>query len=414
MVPVHSFNGDLVMVLDVQLTVRAARASLAELLGVVVSSLSLVRGLEVLSDNDSIGVASVALEQGAGEGGEGGEGCEEKEQLLVVVHHRALRFATAAWKPSIRNAETRVWCSQSGECLFTLDRQEESAELTISLAFSLDGTRLLTGLTDGTARVFCAETGDSLLLLRGGHTQGVCSVSFSSDSRRALTGSWHGEVSLWCLGAGTLLRTMWGHSSQVMSTAFSSTGERILTLVYDGVVKLWCSETGTCLRTFGQARSHYWDYAMSAAFLSEAGGGGVAFVTGRYGQQAVIVWRAESESDALSSIKLRRSSKGYVTAASFAADGESVLTGSSDGAAELWCAKTGVCLWALMQGEDGEKEKARVRSAALSPACDRVLVGTVDGITRVWSVTADGARPVCLFTLQCGSSVHAVAHQGWQ
>ena len=115
MVPVHSLNGDVVMALDAQLTARAARASLAERLGVAASSLRLVRGLHVLSSDDPIAVASEQQQQHEEEG---------DERPLVVVRGRPPRFATVAWMRSSASCrpktETRIWCSQSGECLVVL------------------------------------------------------------------------------------------------------------------------------------------------------------------------------------------------------------------------------------------------------------------------------------------------------
>ena len=57
-----------------------------------------------------------------------------------------------------------------------------------SAAFSPDGTRILTGSWDRTARVWDARTGTTLFELKG-HTGGVNSVAFSPDGLRILTGS---------------------------------------------------------------------------------------------------------------------------------------------------------------------------------------------------------------------------------
>jgi len=57
-----------------------------------------------------------------------------------------------------------------------------------SVAFSLDGRRILTGSMDNTAKVWDAETGQELFSLKG-HTSFVTSVAFRPDGRRILTGS---------------------------------------------------------------------------------------------------------------------------------------------------------------------------------------------------------------------------------
>ena len=56
-----------------------------------------------------------------------------------------------------------------------------------SASFSPDGSRIVTGSSDRTAKVWDAKTGAELLTLKG-HTGGVSSASFSPDGSRIVTG----------------------------------------------------------------------------------------------------------------------------------------------------------------------------------------------------------------------------------
>ncbi len=58
----------------------------------------------------------------------------------------------------------------------------------VSVSFSPDGTRIVTGSSDGTAKVWDARTGAPLLDLKG-HTGWWYSASFSPDGTRIVTGS---------------------------------------------------------------------------------------------------------------------------------------------------------------------------------------------------------------------------------
>jgi hypothetical protein len=66
----------------------------------------------------------------------------------------------------------------------------------ISVSWSPDGRRLVTGSEDGTAKVWEAASGRDLLALKG-HTNTVWSVSWSPNGRRLVTGSEDGTVKVW-------------------------------------------------------------------------------------------------------------------------------------------------------------------------------------------------------------------------
>ena len=57
-----------------------------------------------------------------------------------------------------------------------------------SASFSPDGSRIVTGSGDKTAKVWDAKSGAEVLTLKG-HTGGVTSASFSPDGSRIVTGS---------------------------------------------------------------------------------------------------------------------------------------------------------------------------------------------------------------------------------
>ncbi len=83
-----------------------------------------------------------------------------------------------------------------------------------SVSWSPDGTRLATGSTDGTAKVWDAAGGQELLTLRG-HAGAVCSVSWSPDGTRLATGSMDGTAKVWDAAGGRELLTLEGISDLV-------------------------------------------------------------------------------------------------------------------------------------------------------------------------------------------------------
>ncbi len=113
-------------------------------------------------------------------------------------------------------------------------------------SFSPDGTRILTGSDDGTAKVWDARTGTALLDLRG-HTGWVLSASFGPDGTRILTGGADKTAKVWDARTGTALLELKGHKYPVGSASFSPDGTRILTGIGDltDVLDTW---SGTMLK----------------------------------------------------------------------------------------------------------------------------------------------------------------------
>jgi len=62
--------------------------------------------------------------------------------------------------------------------------------------FSPDGTRILTGSQDSTARLWDAATGETVATLTG-HEDSVMAAAFSPDGRRVLTGAEDWTARLW-------------------------------------------------------------------------------------------------------------------------------------------------------------------------------------------------------------------------
>jgi WD40 repeat protein len=112
-----------------------------------------------------------------------------------------------------------------------------------SVAFSADGSRIVSGSGDCTVRVWDAVSGVVLHTLKG-HTNSVYSVAFSSDGLRIVSGSSDCTVRIWDAVSGVVLHTLKGHTNWVHSVAFSSDGLRIVSGSWDNTVRIWDANTG--------------------------------------------------------------------------------------------------------------------------------------------------------------------------
>ena len=77
-----------------------------------------------------------------------------------------------------------------------------------------------------------------------GHTDSVHSVAFSSDGTRIVSGSEDKSVRVWDALTGVELKELKGQTGSVNSVAFSSDGTRIVSGSRDHSVRVWDVSTG--------------------------------------------------------------------------------------------------------------------------------------------------------------------------
>jgi WD40 repeat protein len=76
-------------------------------------------------------------------------------------------------------------------------------QVITSVAFSPNGSQIISGSGDSTVRVWDAISGKHKHTLKG-HTHWIYSVEFSSDGSRIISGSWDRTVRVWDAGCGLL------------------------------------------------------------------------------------------------------------------------------------------------------------------------------------------------------------------
>jgi WD40 repeat protein len=96
----------------------------------------------------------------------------------------------------------------------------------VNPSFSPDGTRVLIGSWDRTARLWDARTGELQMTLRG-HTDALRDVTFSPDGRQVATAGLDRTAKLWDVASGRLLASFEA-GFQVDTVSFSADGGRLL------------------------------------------------------------------------------------------------------------------------------------------------------------------------------------------
>ncbi|KDQ28313.1 hypothetical protein PLEOSDRAFT_1112950 [Pleurotus ostreatus PC15] len=156
----------------------------------------------------------------------------DRTRLVTIVGGRILVFDTSSGKCTFESRFGRQW-----------DRYERIH--IRSAAFSIDGTRIFSGLSDGTIRIWDLSVDYKPDTSEHKHLGLIEGVAFSPDSTRICTWIWdQNYIRVWDLPTGRLLCELTGHTLSVTSVAFSPDSTQIVSGSYDTTIRIWDSVTG--------------------------------------------------------------------------------------------------------------------------------------------------------------------------
>ncbi len=287
-------------------------------------------------------------------------------EVSVAFSPDGARLATAS-----NDGTAKVWDARTGP----LGRQFGAADKPLleleghtgpvrSVAFSPDGARLVTGSSDGTAKVWDARTGRPLLELRVNLTM-VQGVAFSPDGRRLAISSNNKTAKVWDAWTGQPVLELQGNTNGISGAAFSPDGRRLVSGSNDKTAKVWDARTGQpLLELKGHTNS-----VSSVAFSFD----GTRLATGGLDQTA-NVWDGQTGQ----LLRQLKGHAGFVNSVAFSPDGARLATASHDGTAKVWDPRTGKLLLDL------KGHTHWVSSVAFSPDGAHLVTGSWDKTGRVW------------------------------
>ena len=304
----------------------------------------------------------------------------------VVYTGHSQNVLALAWSPDGtrivsggKDLTVQIWEAATGRQVVTIAVPFQVAPGVSALAWSPDGQQIAWGLYEGLVQSVQAQTGDEILSYPS--QLGLQpSVAWSPDGQRLASGNLTGTVWIWETATGQVLVTAdngpddapGGTDTLPNPVAWSPDGHYLASVSGNTLVQVLEATSGRLVRTYhghsGQVLALGW--SPDGQRLSSAGEDGT-----------VQLWESGTGRLLLS----YRGHTGAVHAVAWSPDGRRLASGGTDGTVQVWEATTGQLTFTYQGHLLDADLLATVNVVAWSPDGQRIASGGYDNTVQVWT-----------------------------
>jgi len=259
----------------------------------------------------------------------------------------------------------------------------------------------LIGMDDGALFLWDIQTGQVIYRLEG-HTEVVRDMTFSPDGKTALSASHDGLVILWDLATGKQIRQFSGHTGWVWTVDFSPDGQTMVSggfqgksvnsIADPGELILWDVQTGKVIRRFGE----YLSGVVAAEFSPD--GHSILASSGLFvnfqNEYTLILWDVET-GEVIHNFDTPADDFDLA----ISPDGKTAVSGAYTYEMMVWNLETGE-LTETLSGFDGI-----IRSVNFSPSGDKLLSSDANGDVILWDTHT--------WEKLMHAKIHVAGESGW-
>ena len=191
-------------------------------------------------------------------------GKEEREryQELILGYARISEgITTLAYSPDgtklvsgAKDAIIREWDVQRGTCLHAYEGHLDSISL---VCYNAKESRIFSSASsdrestlDTSIKEWDVNTGEEASIFREEHCRGVNALSCNPKVKTLVSASYDNTIKEWDLRSGECIRTYTSYPRSINSVKYSHNGKTLISGNIPGTIKRWNRETGECLQVY--------------------------------------------------------------------------------------------------------------------------------------------------------------------
>lgn len=295
------------------------------------------------------------------------DGQQQIQSIASLVGHTnwvvslAFSYDGSILVSSSTDCTVKLWDVNTGECLQTLQGHSNGV---FSVAFTPDARIIASGSDDCSIRLWSVSTGECLKILPG--TSWAKSIAFSPDAKTLVSGGNDNTIKLWDVSNGQVVKTFQGHHDGIKAIAFSPCGKIVASGSHDRTIKLWNVSTGQTLKTLEGHSDRVWSVAFSPC--------GRMLASGAWDRTARL-WDVHTGQ----ALRVFQGHTNWVLIVAFS-QSDTLVSGSYDQTIRFWSVRGGQALKTL-QGYTNQ-----ILSVTFSPDSQTLASGCHDHTIRLWNV----------------------------
>ncbi|MBZ0308422.1 MAG: WD40 repeat domain-containing protein [Anaerolineae bacterium] len=261
----------------------------------------------------------------------------------------------------------------------TLARQPANPDAIEAIAWSPDGSRIASGHTDGSIKIWNARDHQLIRTLEG-HSDAVLSLNWHRNNLQLVSGSWDDTVRIWNTSNGRMLATLSGLRGGIGWVGWHPDGNEIYVFTYTQGKNLHIFDSSTYQLTAeldgGSIAQVAWHPDMTQIAVASVSG-------------YTEVWDAETLQPLYHSPDAYDFEPYGVYIVAWSPDGNLVASGTSDGWVRLWHPALGQITFAL-RGTDSQRDEwsiSEIQTVFFSPDGNSVSSISADGTFRTWNTS---------------------------